>query len=921
MALSYLEKVLRHAEKELLAEAQWKPTDLLDLYRRFLKIEEHRLKLAHASGEGGREVCRRRSQLIGVILRDVWERALQHVVHAHGKKAENPEMFLAAVGGFGRGELNPFSDVDILFLYAKDRRTPYRVIEDLVEQVLYMLWDVGFKVGHSSRTLSELVTEANANLETKTALLESRFLSGDRDLWGEFEKTFAKECVKKQDTAYVAWRIADQAQRHQKYGGTVFVQEPNVKSGCGGLRDYQNLLWVAHFRLGIETTHGLQEKGLLYPAERKQIEEAYDFILHLRSEMHYLQKRGSDQLTLELQGRVANSLKYPQANVLRRTEALMREYYNHAHNLYLICNALAKRIAKVPPARPRWAFLTDRARKVDVFTLKSGEISIAEPELLTDDPLLLVRVFLIAQQHDAEIGPHLALRIRRRLRHIDRALLYRKETREMLFAIMRSKGKVGRVFRRMHELGVLGRLFPEFAPLTCLVQHEFFHRYTADEHTLVCLEMLDRIIDATAPPFSSYQPLMQKLEKPHILYLAMLLHDTGKSKNKASHSEEGAANAVRVARRLRLPAGDLATLVFLVDHHLTLSETARRKNPDDEETILEFARIVQTQERLDMLMLLTFADNEGTSGSRQWSDWKELVLWQLYRRTEMALSGSTEFQAAARKSIEDLKFQVAGKLDARIDPGEVEVHFQGLPERYFRAIPEDEIVGHINLIHLFLSRQVLQDETALKPCLGWKDFPQEGYSSLSVVSWDREKLFAKLTGAFAAVGCSILSADIYTRADNIIIDVFRFSTDRYQAVTDERDKKKLVEIIEAALVEAEFDYEPLIDRQPHRFTSGFEGQSFPTRIDFDSRSSSEYTLLDLQTPDRPGLLYDIAVCLGDFRIDIAHARIATEKGAALDTFYLTDDGGRKLDDTLIAAINDALKKKLAAVEAVAAPAP
>ncbi|HEY8967208.1 MAG TPA: HD domain-containing protein, partial [Candidatus Methylacidiphilales bacterium] len=652
MALSYLEKVLRHAEKKLLAETEGKrkPTDRLDLYRRFLKLEEHRLKLAHASGEGGREISRRRAQLMTILLREVWQRALQHVVEAAGgddapEGTRHPEMLLSAVGGFGRGELNPGSDVDILFLYTKGRKTEYKVVEAMVEQVLYMLWDVGFKVGHAVRTLDELVEESNANLETKTSLLECRFLCGDEKLWRSFEKLFVRECIKGHQDQYLTWRVHEQAARHEKHGGTVFVQEPNVKNGCGGLRDYQNLLWVANVARGIRTTAALQEAKLLYPSERKQIEAAYDFIHRIRTEMHYLQKRAGDLLTLELQGRVANSLRYPQANILLRTEALMREYYRHSHNLYLICNALARRIAGVDaeavPKKNAWSFLRreKRARKIDVFILKHGELEIADPEELSADPILLVRVFLIAQQNDAEIGPRLALRIRRRLRHIDRVFRYRKEVREILLAIFRSKGKVGRIVRRMHELGVLGRLFPEFAPLTCLVQHEFFHRYTADEHTLVCLEMLDRILDAKDAPFNRYTALLQKIDKPHVLYLAMLLHDTGKSANSRHHSDESAVNAVKVARRFKLSPGDLATLVFLVDHHLTMAETARKKNPDDDETIIQFARIVETQERLDLLMLLTFADSEGTGSSKQWSDWKELLLWQMYRKTSAVLAG------------------------------------------------------------------------------------------------------------------------------------------------------------------------------------------------------------------------------------------------------------------------------------------
>ncbi|SDU21197.1 UTP--GlnB (protein PII) uridylyltransferase, GlnD [Verrucomicrobium sp. GAS474] len=922
MALSYLEKVLRHAEKKLLAETEGKkkPTDRLDLYRRFLKLEEHRLKLAHASGESGREISRRRAQLITILLREVWQRAVQHVSDAaqFGEGAKNPEMLLSAVGGFGRGELNPGSDVDILFLYTKGRKTEYKVVEAMVEQVLYMLWDVGFKVGHAVRTLDELVEEANANLETKTSLLECRFLCGDEKLWRNFEKVLVKECIKGHQEQYLTWRVHEQNSRHEKFGGTVFVQEPNVKNGCGGLRDFQNLLWVANVSRGIRTMAGLQEAKLLYPSERKQIESAYDFIHRIRTEMHYLQKRAGDQLTLELQGRVANSLRYPQANILLRTEALMKEYYRHSHNIYLICNSLARRIsgvdAEAVPKKSKWSFLRrdGRTQKIDVFTLKNGELEIADPEELSADPLLLVRVFLIAQQHDAEIGPRLALRIRRRLRHIDRIFRYRKEVREILLAIFRSKGKVGRIVRRMHELGVLGRLFPEFAPLTCLVQHEFFHRYTADEHTLVCLEMLDRILDAKEAPFNRYTALLQKIDKPHVLYLAMLLHDTGKSANSRHHSDESAVNAVKVARRFKFSPQDLATLVFLVDHHLTMAETARKKNPDDEETIIYFARIVESQERLDLLMLLTFADSEGTGSSKQWSDWKELLLWQMYRKTTSVLAGEGEFQAAARKTLDELKGKVLALVGKDIDPGEVDAHFSKLPPRYFRSIPDEIIADHIGYIHEFLCRQIFGGESGLAPFIEWRDFPQEGYSEVVFISWDRERIFSKITGAVAAIGCSILSADIYTRDDNIVIDTFRFCTPRYEAVTDERDKKKFSEILERALGEDDFDCEKFFDRKARRSFQGLDAESFPHRLAFNLKEHPEYTVLDLQTPDRPGLLYDVSECLNDFGVDIAYARITTEGGAALDTFYLTDGVGKKLEDSsILEGIAACIRKKIA----------
>lgn len=910
MQSAHLEKVLRHAERKLVNESHRKPTDLLDLYRKFLKIEEHRLKLEHGSGQGGRTIALQRANLMSVVLRHVWQGAWENACRAHSE--EPPRIALLAVGGFGRGELNPYSDIDILFIYEKVKRQQPAAVTDIVEQVLYMLWDVGFHVGHATRTLDEVMAQGNEDLQTKTALLEARYLCGDEGLWKEFERTFDRMCIQGKEREYINWRLSDQEQRHRKYNKTVFLQEPNVKNGCGGLRDYQSLLWMARVRRGIRSTQGLQEAQFLTPTERKQLDQAYDFLLRVRTELHYLQKRGGDILTLQLQGKIANSFRYHHRNILRRTEALMRHYYQHANTIFLITNSLSLRLAgeNEKSARMKWKILpfrAVRAEKVDGFVIQNKMIEAAESGIFSADPLRILRVFVIAQQRGAEIGPDLAFRIRRRLSLINRSFIYQPAVREMLLTISSKKGEVGRIFRRMHEMGVLGRLFPEFAPLTCLVQHEFFHRYTADEHTLVCIEMLDRIMESNDPVFERYTPLMKKIEHPHLLYLAMLLHDTGKSSNSRHHAEDSAVNAVKVSRRLRLSARELSTLVFLVDHHLTMSETCRRKNLDDEDTINEFARVVQTQERLDMLMLLTFADGQGTQERGNWSDWKELLSWQLYHRTTEALAGNREFVVAAQKSLGELKEKIKSRVGRDLAPSEIEAHFQNLPTSYFNSLSEELIVSHLRLVHRFLWQQMMEEDSALKPIFSWIDHPAQGHSEVTVVTWDRGRIFAKICGAFASCGLSILSAHIYTRSDDIVIDTFRVTTDRFGSANDERDKKAFSEILTKALSVDQFDF---TQKRPAPM-AGFEGAEFPIKITFDQRSSRQYTLLDLQCPDRPGLLYEVASCLAEAKMEVAFARITTEKGAALDTFYLFDrTRGKISDDKALKELTEKLKESL-----------
>jgi [protein-PII] uridylyltransferase len=779
-----------------------------------------------------------------------------------------------------------------------------------------MLWDIGFQVGHATRTMAEVVVQANGDLRTKTSLLEARYLCGDESLSTEFEKTFERRCIHGHEKEYLAWRVSDQRERHAKVGNTPFLQEPNVKNGCGGLRDYQNMLWVGRVKRGLTNTQAFVDTQLLTATERKQLDRAYDFLLRIRTELHYLQKRAGDVLTLRLQGQIADSFGYQHRTILRKMEAFMRDYYENTSLLYNLGNTICNRLCGSGKSQTKWAFLPFHAthrEEIDGFVLENGELEALAPNPFADEPVRLARIFLLAQQHNADLGPELKLRLRRRLYMIDRRFIYQTAVRETLLAILSRKGQVGHALRMMHELGYLGRFFPEFRPLTCLVQHEFFHRYTADEHTLVCIEMLDKIIDATELPFVKYKQLLQQIARPHILYLAMLLHDTGKSENDARHAEASAINAQRVARRMRLKGNDLSTLVFLVDHHLTMSEIARRKNLDDEDTIIEFARIVQNQERLDMLMLLTFADTLGTGSGRGYSDWKDLLLWQLYARTTSALSGVKEFRAMAEKARLEIQERLLKNLDRQFDPAEVLAHFENLPPSYFETMSEDLIREHIAIVHNFLKYQISHEEASLQPIVHWRNFPEQGHSEVTVVTWDRYHIFARVTGSFAACALTILKADIFTRSDDIAIETFYVSTERLEAVTDPRDRTAFEKILAQAMGTEQFDFSKAFAKRTSRPRfSAYDPADLVTKVSVDLRSSRTHALLDVQTADYPGLLYRIACAIADAGLNLSSARVTTEKGAALDTFYLTDSGGKKIEDeSVLANLIAEVRKRIA----------
>ncbi|WP_142525575.1 [protein-PII] uridylyltransferase [Methylacidimicrobium cyclopophantes] len=902
-----LEKALREAERELVS-GEKRIVDRAGFYRKFLRQELHALRTEHSLGEGGRTRARRQAALLTSLLRHLWRSTVERIF----RTAEDlPPLLLAAVGGFGRGELCPYSDVDILFLSGACTKEEEERVVEIVQEILYTLWDIGLQVGHSTRQLEEIVGYANQDLLTKTALLEARLIAGPQALWNEFQMLFEQNCLQGREDEYVEWRMEDQRARHGKYGGTVLVQEPHVKNGCGSLRDYQNLFWVLRVREGIGSTDQLVKSGRLDSKEGKHLDQAYDFLLRVRAEMHYLEKRSSDLLTLGLQARVAGGLHYQGPNLLRRIEECMRDYYRHAHVIYQLSKLVFEDLVKV--RRKSVSAGANRAGEGDIeeFPLIEGKLESPPRRWLRENPLRILKAFVLSELHGVEIGPGLAMEITRALPLLRGPLLQRKEAREMLLALLSSKGRVGRVLRSMHELGLLGRLVPEFAPLTCLVQHEFYHRYTADEHTLRCLEMLDRIWIDPDPPFSAFRPLLENVERPYLLSLAILLHDTGRAMNRRHHAEESATNAMRVAKRFRLPPRELATVVFLASNHLLMWETALRRDLEEKETIETFCRVVGTQERLDLLMVLTFVDAEGTAGSDSWSSWKELLLWRLYRAASASFGRALSGEGEPKRSKEEVAERMREQRNSEVSVEEVDAHFANLPAGYFVHCPEERIRRHLVAVHEFLVQQVVAVEPSLCPVVDWIDRSEQGYSEIVVVTWDRARVFARICGSFAALGISILRADVYSRSDGIAIDTFWVCLPQGQTAAADRYLAPFCRLLEQAFSVEEFDFSPLVEKEVERLPEWIRQAEFPTRIHFDTSSSRRFTILDLETPDRPGLLYKIASTLAASGIDVASARIATEKGAALDTFYLRKaDGGKLEEDKEIERLTRRLRKAM-----------
>jgi len=673
-----LEKIEAAAEQRLRVDGDPAKGPNLERYRSYLKVETHRLKILHRGGSGGKAVCQGRAAVMDALLRRLLDQVIAGMEPEKNKKT--PRWALVAIGGYGRGELNPCSDIDIMFLHnvegavvARGRTHPYLVT--LTERMLYPLWDLGIKVGHSVRSVDDCITVANSDMQSKTSLLEARLIAGDQELFKRTESVFLAKCVRGMERSYNHSRLEDQATRRAKFGGSACMQEPNLKNGVGSLRDYQNLLWMAFFKYRTKTLEELEARELVTALERRQLQSAYDFLLRVRTELHYETGRPADILLKPLQPRVAWNLGYKERSVVRRLETFMRDLYMNLRNIFLITRTIEQRLALLPDLQRRLPSIRemyDRGRRrissqqVDGFSFFDGEIHPLTPRVFRDKPRRLMRVFFYAQQRGLALSAEVDQLIRKHLSLVDRGFRGDEHIRDTFLEMLNQRGNVAPILRSMHEVGFLGKYLPEFGKLTCLVQHEFYHQFATDEHTLNCLSQIDHIWEAKDPPHSRYTEMLDSLERPNVLYLALLLHDAGKAQRSRPHTEVGAELASTVSKRIGLDRETEQTLKLLIRNHLLLAEVSQRHDLDDPTVARNVASEVQSVENLRMLTLHTLGDSLGTS-DKLWNGFKDSLLRQLHQAVEATLTGETTFRVAEEKRLDALEDTVNSLLPKTVN--------------------------------------------------------------------------------------------------------------------------------------------------------------------------------------------------------------------------------------------------------------
>lgn len=903
-----------HAKKKLSFAPGSDRTLTLSACKDFLRLENQMSLRYHRKGDGGRRVAFALACMLDVLIESLFSHALKAWKERTGKAGAGGRVCVMALGGYGRAELSPFSDIDLMFLHADGENDGKweNLQKALSETLLYVLWDLGLNVGHSTRTIEESIEEARNSIKSKNAMLESRLVAGSKALYSEFENKYKAFCAEDDPNRYFEDRIKDQVARRKRFGGTVFLQEPDVKNGVGGLRDYQSVLWMSSIKLGTGDLETLENKSFLRKDEKRDFEQAYDFLLRVRNELHFQNKRRGDVLSLDRQPKVALNLGNREENVFERVESFMRKYYSAARKIYRISVLLEQRLTRpIDETGKQASKRGGKGKPLDGFLLKDGVLTFAQDTVFEEEPERLIRVFRHSQQFQAELDFELSNLVNHSLPLIDGKVINSPTANRSFRSLLLTSGEVFKPLSAMHELGVLGRFLPEFGALDCLVQHEYYHRYTADIHTLETIHRLDRIFTGQSPYAKNYFREIHQTQTPGLLYIILLLHDIGKGVGIEGHAIRGAQLAAGVVDRLQLSKRQKEQTLWVIKNHLEMARFWQKHDVDDPATAEQFAELAGNREGLRLLYVHTYCDSRGTA-EQMWNGFKDMLHTRLFENTLAVLGEAPDPVRSADSIKEDLQM-----LAPEIPPEEVEAHYQNLPERYFSSNDNEEVILHLRMVHQLLSHlSQAQALESLEPVIDWSDDLNLSITVVQIVTWDRPGLFYKLAGAFSLAELNIISSKAISRTDHITIDTFYVCEPGGGVVQSEEARQIFLEGLNETLLH-DRDLLPEIVKKAEKLSPP-EYLRKEEVLPADIHSTVEVyhderlgrTYVEVMARDRIGLLYRIANTITNHGFDIDFGRIMTERGVAVDTF--TIDG---IDDTSVTDENllTALQKDLQSV--------
>ncbi|MBU3030424.1 [protein-PII] uridylyltransferase [Paracoccus sp. XHP0099] len=823
--------------------------------------------------------------------------AIHHVattrLHPQPNPSEGEKLAVLAVGGYGRAEMAPASDVDLLFL------TPYKVTawaESVVESMLYMMWDLKLKIGHSIRSTDDCLRLGAADMTIRTALVEHRLVTGHAPLAEELRDRLWSELFAKTVPEFVEAKLEERATRHQRQGGQRYVLEPNVKEGKGGLRDLQTLYWIAKYIHRVDRAVELVDLGVFTRDEHLAFWQAEDFLWAARCHLHLIAGRPVDVLSFDMQVEVARRMGYHDTSARRGVEYFMQDYFRHATRVgeltRVFLTVLEAQHVRNAPILGR---IFRRRRKMRPgFADRHGRLTIRDDAQFLQDPLNILRLFEEALRTGILIHPDAMRLVAAHLDLIDDHVRSDPEAIRIFMDLLLKHGNPERALRRMNELGVLAAFIPEFEPVVAMMQFNLYHHYTVDEHSIQCIAALAEIERGEHPedlPLSS--EILEAGINRRVLYLATLLHDVGKGRPE-DHSILGARIARRIALRFGFPKEDVETVEWLVRNHLLMSDVAQKRDIADPRTLRDFAKAVKTRKRLDLLLVLTVCDIRGV-GPSTWNNWKAALLRKLHEQTAAVLENGMEElnrdkrQNEARRGLRHLL--IAKGWDAREIRAEIARHY----DSYWPGLPTETQAVFADLLRQVGPEEIRSDLRADKD----RDATRAAF-----VLADHPGIFSRLAGALTLTGANVVDARTYTTRDGYATAVFwvqdaeghPFAEDRLPRI-----RQTILRTLKGEIVARE----AFASRdKPKKRNREFR---FPTHITFDNEGSEIYTIIEVDTRDRPGLLYDLTRTMAENHIQIVSAVIATFGAQVVDSFYVKDMFGLKLHSE---AKRNMLEKKL-----------
>jgi [protein-PII] uridylyltransferase len=886
-----------------------------------------RLKLALLDGRnaakvlliddrGGRRCAERLSFMQDEIIRLLFDIAGKHLYSAQNP-SEAERMAVIATGGYGRGLLAAGSDIDLLFLL------PYKQTawgESVAETILYCLWDMGLKVGHATRSVTECIRQARADMTVRTAVLEARYLLGERKLYDELVTRFDKEIAQGSAADFVAAKLAEREERHRRAGQSRYLVEPNVKDGKGGLRDLHTLYWIAKYVYRVREREQLIDRGVYDPREYRRFRRCADFLWAVRCHMHFLTGRAEERLSFDIQREIAVRLGYTEHPGLRDVERFMKHYFLIAKDVgdltAILCAKLEESQAKPLPVLSRMmARLRPRTRPAlsesDEFVVENNRINVADPNVFKHDPVNLIRIFHLAQRYNLAFHPDAMHLATRSLKLIDQTLRDDPEANRLFLEILTSKNDAETVLRRMNEAGVLGHFIPAFGRIVAMMQFNMYHHYTVDEHLVRCIGVLSDIDAGRSEDTIFASELMRTIQPRHrdLLYVALFLHDIAKGRVE-DHSIAGARVARHLCPRLGFSPAETETVAWLVEVHLVMSILAQSRDLSDRMTIENFAAVMQSVERMKLLAILTAADIKAV-GPGVWNGWKAQLIRSLYYETEPVLTGGfSEVNRAQRVAAAQAQFRAeladwtAAESDAYVG-----LHY---PAYWLKVDPAHQIA------HARFLRSAAQAGKSVATSVS---FPAaRGVTELTVLAPDHPWLLSIIAGACAVAGANIVDAQIFTTTDGRAVDTIAVSREFDLDEDEARRAARITDTIEKAL-RGDLRLPGLVAKRAGS-RARLRAFALEPEVSINNGWSSRHTMIEVAGLDRPGLLFELTSTLSKLDLNIASAHIATFGERVVDVFYVTDLFGAKITSAIRqAAIKRALISLFSPAHETAAKSP